>query len=66
MVEIQTRTTVDKWARFKESDLKTILAAHLGVDESEINSFRWPFRSTIYPTLCGVPLDEPVLTVNLK
>jgi hypothetical protein len=66
MVEIQTRTTVDRWAKFKESDLKTILAAHLGIDESEISGFQWPIRPSIYPSMYGKPLDEPTLTVDLK
>jgi hypothetical protein len=66
MVEIQTRTTVDKWAKFTESDLRVILAAHLGVDKDEISSFNWPRVPSLYPTLYGVPMGEPELRVNLK
>ncbi len=65
MVEIQTKTEVTRKATFTESDLKALIADHLGIKRDDIKTFSWPLTSFVRTTFPGKVPPEYEITVYL-
>jgi len=66
MPNIKTETTVKKWATFKESDVKRLVAESLGVSVDDIYGVSWPINPLISSHVQGATPREKELTVYLK